>query len=433
MNEIMRIVDVIHREKDIDKELIFIGIEQSILLAAKRHFGKQSEVECHIDRLTGEIHLIRDSVPVDYTTLGRIAAQTAKQVIIQKIREAERDVVLRDYAKRVREMVSGTIQRVEGSSVYVNLGRTEGFLPRSEQVRGELYRPGDRVRCLILEVRQTGPAVQVILSRTHPDLIRRLFEMEVPEILEHIIEIKVIVREPGFRTKIAVYSVDSRVDAVGACVGVRGSRIKNIVDELGGEKIDIIRWSDTPELLIGNSLKPAEVSEIFLYAKTRRAEVIVADDQLSLSIGRRGQNVRLASKLCGWEIDVYSREQMKERSTTGRTELSTLPGIEEVAIGHLIENGIGCWKDIVVKGEAALMRIEGVGLEKAKAIYEFAAVRQKEKDEEAAKKAAEAAAAANPEALPAAGEEKTEGEREGGSKEEKKEEGENSKSQEAAG
>ena len=181
-----------------------------------------------------------------------------------------------------------------------------------------MYRAGDRIRCLILDVQQSGPAVRVILSRAHPDLVKRLFEVEVPEILEHVIEVKSIMREPGFRTKIAVYSIDSRVDAVGACVGVRGSRIKNIVDELGGEKIDIIPWSDTPELLIGNSLKPAEVSEIFLYSKTRRAEVIVADDQLSLSIGRRGQNVRLASKLCGWEIDVYSRDQMRERQTKGR-------------------------------------------------------------------------------------------------------------------
>ena len=262
-----------------------------------------------------------------------------------------------------------------------------------------MYRAGDRIRCLILDVQQSGPAVRVILSRAHPDLVKRLFEVEVPEILEHVIEVKSIMREPGFRTKIAVYSIDSRVDAVGACVGVRGSRIKNIVDELGGEKIDIIRWSDTPELLIGNSLKPAEVSEIFLYSKTRRAEVIVADDQLSLSIGRRGQNVRLASKLCGWEIDVYSRDQMRERQTKGR-ELAALPGIDDAMIGRFVEQGIGGYKDIATRGMESLMRIEGVGIENAQKMYEVALAKHKEW--EAVEAARNRRVAANP-PVPAGG------------------------------
>jgi N utilization substance protein A len=394
MEEMLRIVDVLHREKDIDKELIFQGIELALQSAARKQFGKLSDVRVSIDRGTGAIHAEKDGEIVPASRLGRIAAQAAKQVIMQKIREAERDVIYLNYEGKVREIAAGVVQRLEQGNVIINLGRTEGILPREYQIRSELYKPGDRIRTLITSVEKQGQGVRIVLSRTHDDLVRRLFELEVPEISEKIIEIKVIVREPGYRTKVAVYSVDSRVDAVGACVGIRGSRIKNIVEELNGEKIDIIRWSDTAEILIGNSLKPAEASEIFLYPKTRRAEVVVDDDQLSLAIGRRGQNVRLAGRLCGWEIDAYTQKQMHERSTVGRKELSELPGMTDEWMGRFIEQGFGCWADIVKRGIDALRVLEGIPADRVQEMFAHAQGKQAEKVAAAAELARQAAAAA---------------------------------------
>lgn len=398
MNEILRIVDTIHRDKEIDKEIIFRGIELALESAAKKHFGKGVEVEVNIDRMTGEIAALKDGVPVDHTSLGRIAAQSAKQVMISKIREAERDVIYEDYEKKLRQMVTGTVQRMEGGLVVVNLGRTEGILPRSEQVRGEMYKAGDRIRCLIIDVVKNPQNVKIILSRAHVDLVRRLFEVEIPEISEKIIEIKEIVREPGNRTKIAVYSIDMKVDAVGACVGVRGSRIKNIVDELNNEKVDIIGYSDVPEIYIGNALKPAEGNEVYSYSKTKRAEVVVNEDQLSLAIGKRGQNVRLAAKLTGWEIDVYAPEQMKWRSTEGRQELAAIPEVEEEMLGHLVEHGFGCWQDIVTRGVRGLMHVEGMEEETAERFYEYAREQQEEKEKREAEEAAAAEAQAQAQA-----------------------------------
>jgi len=308
--DILRLVDALRREKDIDPEVIFQGIEAALLTAARKHFGAEENLRVHVDRQTGKISAYEGDREINPEALGRIAAQTAKQVIIQKIREAERDSITEEFAARVGTVVTGTVYRFEGPNIIVNLGRTEGLLPRSEQIANENYHQGDRIRALVLEVKPVGTRVRVVLSRTHPDLVRRLFELEVPEVAEGIVEVRAIAREAGHRTKIAVSSRDPKVDCYGACIGVQGARIKNIVNELNGEKVDVVRWSDDPQVLIAQTLKPAEIEEIRLEAAARRAVVIVAPDQLSLAIGKRGQNVRLASKLIGWEIEITTREEL---------------------------------------------------------------------------------------------------------------------------
>lgn len=322
---LLRLVDSLHRDKEIAKDVVFQGIEAALTTAARKHFKSQEMVSIQIDRNTGEILAKEGDRMIDPSELGRITAQTAKQVIIQKIREAERDVIYDDFISRRGVIVSGTVQRFEGSAIIVNLGKTEGILQRAEQIDGEHYNTNERVRAIVFDVKKIGIRVRILLSRTHPDFVRRLFELEVPEISEHTIEIKALAREPGHRTKIAVASGDPNVDCVGACVGVRGSRIKNIVDELNGEKIDIIRWSDEPEVLLPNALKPADVSGIILSSGNQVATIVVPNDQLSLAIGKRGQNVRLASRLTSWDIDIITESEFEERQKTsaeGFTEVA---------------------------------------------------------------------------------------------------------------
>ena len=319
---LLRLVDSLHRDKEIAKDVVFQGIEAALTTAARKHFKSQEPVSIQIDRNTGEILAKEGEHTIDPSELGRITAQTAKQVIIQKIREAERDVIYEDFFSRRGDIVSGTVQRFEGSTIIVNLGKTEGVLQRSEQIDGEHYNTNERVRAIVYDVKKIGVRVRILLSRAHPDFVRRLFELEVPEIAENTIEIKTLVRDPGHRTKIAVASSDLNVDCVGACVGVRGSRIKNIVDELNGEKIDIIRWSDEPEVLLPNALKPAEVSGIILSAENQVATIVVPNDQLSLAIGKRGQNVRLASRLTSWDIDIITESEFDERQKSGAVGLA---------------------------------------------------------------------------------------------------------------
>ncbi len=313
--ELLRIIDAIHREKDIDREALFEGIELALLTAARRQYGMEGELNVKIDRDTGDLAAYQETpegqveIPLD---LGRIAAQTAKQVIIQKIREAERDVVFDEYQSRLHTNVTGSVQRFEGGTIIANLGKTEAILPKTEQVRGENYRVGDRIRAFVMDIKKLGQKVKIVLSRSHPDFIRKLFELEVPELAEGLIEVKTLVREAGYKTKMAVQSLDGKVDGIGACVGVRGTRIKNVIDELNGEKIDVIRWSDQSDELIGNALKPAQVNAIALDPENMRAKVVVDDDQLSLAIGRRGQNVRLAAKLCKWDISIVTESEFQE-------------------------------------------------------------------------------------------------------------------------
>jgi len=320
--ELLRIIDSIHREKSIDKEIVFAGIESALATACRKHFGVEEDVTVIVSRETGAITATERGRPIDPETLGRIAAQTAKQVMIQKIREAERDVIFSEFEERVGTLVNGTVQRFEGRNIIVNLSRTEGILPVSEQMRNESYRVGERIQCVIYEVKKAGPRVRIVLSRSHQNLIRRLFELEVPEIAERIIEIRAIAREAGHRTKVAVSSVDPRVDCVGACVGVRGTRIKSIVDEVNGEKIDIVRWNDSSEILIMNALKPAEIEKMILDedVEPKKATVFVREDQLSLAIGKKGQNVRLASKMAKWDIDIVPSEDGASRISAARPE-----------------------------------------------------------------------------------------------------------------
>ena len=313
--DLLRMIDVLHREKDIPKEVLFLGLEEAVAAAVRKRLGVGDDLIVTIDRKSGEIGVEDDEGEYEFelAELGRIAAQACKQTFIQKVREAERDVLYDEYETRVGNLVNGTVQRFDNDNLVINLGRTEAYLPREERVRGETFSPGDRIRAIVLEVRKDGPRVRIIVSRTHPDLVRRLFELEVPEIADNIIEIKRVVREPGYRTKMAVVSQDPKIDCIGACVGVRGSRIKAVIDELRGERIDIIRWSDSLETLIMNGLKPATIHLDNIYADVdSHSAVVVADeDQQSLAIGKKGQNVRLASRLCGWDIDIKTREEFE--------------------------------------------------------------------------------------------------------------------------
>ncbi|MEC9048368.1 MAG: transcription termination factor NusA, partial [Planctomycetota bacterium] len=307
--EILRYIDSIARDKEIDKEALILGIEQAMSHALAKKYGVD-DVEIMLDRETGEFVC---NYEVSMQEQGRIFAMSVKQAIITRVREAERDVIYTEYEAKLGEIVSGNIQRFEGDTVIVNLGRNlEGILPRSEKVRSENYNVGERIRALVYEVKKVGPRVKVILSRTHRDLVRALFELEVPEIADGTIMIRRIEREPGYRTKLAVDSGDDKVDCVGACVGVRGNRIKSIIDELNGERIDIIRWSNDSMTLIANALKPAEVGDITLDPDVKKALVIVGEDQQSLAIGRKGQNVRLASKLTAWDIDIMTRAELEQ-------------------------------------------------------------------------------------------------------------------------
>lgn len=365
--ELLRIVDAIHRDKKIDKEIVLRGIQTALASAARKHYklDEDAAVKVTIDEKSGDISAIIDGRTVAPAELGRIAAQTAKQVIIQRIREAEQDVLYEEYQGRVGTLINGIVRRFEGHNVIVSLGKTEGVVPRSEQIYSESYQPGDRLRLYILDVRRVGSKARIIVSRTAPQLVQRLFELEVPEIAEGIIDIRGIAREAGHRSKVAVKSSDPRVDCVGACVGVRGSRIKSIVEELNGEKIDIVRWSDNPEEFVCESLKPAKVGQVYLDEDGSAATVVVDDTQLSLAIGRRGQNVRLASRLSGREIDIVSKTQLAERAGESISELSSIPEIDEALAGELCREGFESLQDLADVGEEGLAAIAAVGAAKA--------------------------------------------------------------------
>ena len=340
--ELLRIVDNIAHDKNIDKESIFADLEEAMVSAARKHFGElESNIVVNIDRNTGQITASKDGVQIDIKQLGRIPAQTAKQVMIQKIRADERDSIYAEFVQRKGEIVSGSVVRYEGGTLIVNLDRwTEGFMPKSEQIMGQTHRVGERIRCLILDVKETSNQVKIILSRTHPEFIRRLFELEVPEINEKIIEIRALAREASYRTKVAVVSFDDKVDPVGACVGVRGSRIKNIVDELGGEKIDIVRWNESSQVLVANALMPAKVSEIALCFELGRATVVVDEDQLSLAIGKHGQNVRLAARLAGWDIDILTPDEYNQGIERLTNCVKSVEDADDTIVDKLIALGV---------------------------------------------------------------------------------------------
>jgi N utilization substance protein A len=433
--ELLKVVEGMHREKQIPPEDIFTGIEAAVFLAVQKHYGEEEQVEVIIDHDTGIIHAFRGPaddldeeededlefegeegqerppkppkppkpkrIPylevIDPEELGRIAAQAAKQAMIQKIREAECASLYDIYHAQKGDLIHGTVQRFEGGAATVTLGKSESLLPKSEQIPGETHHVGERVKAVILDVRKVGHRVKIILSRNHPDFVRRLFEQEIPEIADKTIEIRAIAREAGYRTKIAVSSIDLKVDCVGACVGVRGSRIKNIVDELGGERIDIVRWNDSLQVLIPNALQPAQIEEVFLYPRLGRAIVLVKEDQLSLAIGRRGQNVRLASKLVGWDIEIMTHEEYNEEIDKAVRWFEEIPDVSPETVEAFIEEGFLSYDDLTFLEPAQLAELGGVSEEQAEEIIEFAeeAAERVEEEEKVAKaNAAEAKAVA---------------------------------------
>jgi len=377
--ELLRIVDAIHRDKEIDKDIVFTGIEQALVAASQKFYGEEANVIVKVDRQSGAITATHEGEVIDADSLGRISAQMAKQIIIQKIREAERDRVFDDFITEKASIVSGVVQRQEGGVVTVNLGKVEAILPRSEQLPGEQYQSGARIRALLLDVRKNGQRVKLVLSRAHPDFIRRLFEQEIPEVAEGIIEIRSIAREAGHRTKVAVASIDSKVDCVGACVGVRGSRIKNILDELEGERIDIIRWNESLQTMIPESLGPAEIDDVQIYPRVGRAVVLVRDDQLSLAIGKGGRNVRLASKLCGIDIVIMKSEELDAALDRAKVDLLGTPYLDEEMVEALVEEGILNVDDLSVTEPDTLMEIAGIEEEQALEILDYAEARADER------------------------------------------------------
>lgn len=374
--ELLRIVDAIHRDKSIDKEVVFEGIEQAILSAARKHFGEENDLEVRVDRVHGNPSVKLGGKEVDSDALGdllgRISAQTAKQVMIQKIREAERDSLFTEYTDQRNQIVSGTVSKIEGGAAIISLGKSEGLLPRGEQIPGELYRIGDRVRAIVLEVRKAGSRVKIILSRTHVEFVRRLFELEIPEVAERVIEVRSLAREAGYRSKVAVSCIDNNIDAVGACVGVRGARIKNITGELGDEKIDIVRWNDSLQVLVPNALQPAEVEDVILCPMLGRVIVLVRDDQLSLAIGKRGQNVRLASKLVGWDIEVMTQEELDEQLERAVQAFSEVPGCSAELAENLVAQGFLSFDDLSIIEPDQLAELGSLTEEECSAIVDFA-------------------------------------------------------------
>ena len=419
--DIKRVVDQISRDKGIDKHILIKALEEALRSAAKKKFGPKADIEAQYNEETGEIEVfqfkevvetvsdpdlqisleegrqldpeceIGDSLgtKMDTSTFGRIAAQSAKQVIIQRMKDAERDAVYANYIDRKGEIINGIVQRFDRGDIIVNLGSTEAVLPVREQVPRENYRRGDRIRALILDVLYESRGPQVILSRTHPDFLIMLFKTEVPEISEGLVEIKGAAREPGSRAKIAVASEDSDIDPVGACVGMKGSRVQNVVQELRGEKIDIIPWHVDAAKYVCNALQPAEISRVIIDEAHRSMEVIVPDEYLSVAIGKRGQNVRLASKLTGWQLDVSSESQYSEAMKSGYDSLMALPGVGISMADALFEQGFYSAEELAKATVEDLVQIRGIGEEKAQQLIDNARVylenlaREKEAEAEA--------------------------------------------------
>ena len=402
--ELLRIVDAVARDKNINREVVFEDLEAAMISALRKAHAQTDEVIVRLDRATGDMAASVNGKPMAPRDLGRIAAQTAKQVLIQRIRAAERGSLFEEYQERKGQIVTGRVARWEGGSLIVDLGRIESILPKSEQIPGDSHQPEERIRALILDVRDQTSSVKIVLSRTHPDFIRALFELEVPEVAEKVIEIKAIAREAGYRTKVAVSSLDTKVDPIGACVGIRGSRIKNIVDELGGEKIDIVRWNDSSKILIAQSLKPAEVSEIALCFELGRATVVVVDDQLSLAIGKRGQNVRLAARLTGWDIDILTPEEFNAGLDVLEKALREVAGVDSATVDRVVAMGMVNVLDVEEVGPQPLVneltlteelaqRIVSRCSEEAKRVAEQQAAKTKAAAAAKVAAAAEAAAA----------------------------------------
>jgi len=430
--DLNRVIEQVAKEKGIDRGIVVAAVEEMMHSAARRTFGPDRNIESRFNAELGEIELFEIKtvvenvadpalevavdearakldpeaevgdeilIKLDTATMGRIAAQAAKQNLIQHIRDAERKQIYNEFKDRKLEIVSGIVQRFERKNMIVNLGRTEAILPEKEQIPHERYRQGDRIRALITEVDLSEKGLSIVLSRTSTDFLRTLFEQEVPEMYEGIVEIRQSAREPGGRAKVAVYSKDSDVDPVGACVGMKGTRVQAVVQELRGEKIDIVPWTDDQAELVCRALAPAKVSKVIIDEDEHAMEVIVPDDQLSLAIGKRGQNVRLAHRLTGWKLDVRGEGEAEEEARSARASLNSIPGIGDINAELLFQWGFRSSEQLAEADEATF-GVEGISPERATQIIMAARehVANKRRLEEAARVKAEAEAQAQAEA-----------------------------------
>ena len=415
--ELSRVIEQVSKEKGIDRSIVINAIETAMLSAAKKLVSPSTQLEAKFNPEIGEVELFKILTVVDHVVdpetqiavddarqnldpeaqvgddlleklgqrYGRIAAQAAKQSLIQRLRDAERDIIYNEFKDRKGELThSGIVQRFEKKNIIVNLGRTDAILPEKEQIPRERYRQGDRIRAYILEVEMSSKGPQIVLSRTHPGFLIKLFEQEVPEVYEGIVEIKGAAREPGGRAKIAVVSNDADVDPVGACVGMKGTRVQAVVQELRGEKIDIVNWTSDAAEFVCRALAPAKVAKIIMDEDEKSMEVIVPDDQQSLAIGRKGQNVRLASRLSGFKLDVRSESEAEDEARQARASLIGVPGISDVAAELLYQNGFKSAEELARADEHALAEIEGLGPEKAASILKAARTYVEAKQREAA-------------------------------------------------
>lgn len=392
-SELSRVIEQVGKDKGIDRQVIVDAVVQGMLLAARKKYGTYREIEASYNEESGEVELFEfkevverekfideeveipqddalkldpeatlgDSIGIkmDTSDLGRIAAQTAKQIILQKVRDAEREIIFNEFEQRKGEIASGIARRVERGAIVVDLGRTEAFIPPREQIPGESFKPGDRLQGYISEVRQTTRGPQIIMSRADERYLVKLFEVEVPEVYDGIVEIMAAAREPGARAKIAVVSKDAAVDPVGACVGMKGSRVQAIVQELKGEKIDIVPWNEDITRFAANALAPAEISRIFLDEENKELEIVCPDTQLSLAIGKRGQNVRLAAKLTGWKIDILSESSAAARTAESIFNLMLIPGMTETMAQNIFQSGFGSFPALAKSGVEDVMTIPG--------------------------------------------------------------------------
>jgi N utilization substance protein A len=405
--EVLEALGQITREKNVPMELVLETLEASLKSAAKKKFGSSDHIRVTIDQSSGEIAIyatkkvvsevedkglemsLEEARQIDsdvkvgeeveqklsFAEFGRNAIQAAKQILIQRIREAEREKIFEDYSERIGEIITGTVQQIDRGNIIVNLGRPEGIVPIKEQIRRERYRQGDTIRAYLMDVQKTTKGPQIILSRTHPGFLAKLFELEVPEIYEKIVEIKAIAREAGDRSKVAVSSNDARVDPVGACVGLKGIRVQNIVRELSNERIDIVPWSPDPDTFITKAISPAKVSRIEIDEAEDKIILVVEEDQLSLAIGRAGQNVRLAAKLTGWKIDILSEEEYRQRQAEKAAmlvDIADLPGVGKKLAGEFQRAGVESVQDMVNWSEEQLQQIPGVGPATAKKLHQAA-------------------------------------------------------------
>ncbi len=405
--EILEALSQITKDKNIDIDFVIESLEAGLMLAAKKKFGNTENIKIDIDRKSGEIKITASKkvvkevadpaleitlneakkmdpeakskgeveVDIGFEEFGRNAILAAKQILIQRVREAEREMIFEEYKDKIEDIITGNVQQVDKGNLLVNLGRAEGIIPLKEQIPKERYRQGDRIRACILDVQKTAKGPQIVLSRAHPKFLQRLFELEVPEIYERIVEIKAVAREPGERSKIAVSSIDDRVDPVGACVGVKGSRVQNIVRELSNERIDIVPWSAMPETFATKALAPAKVVHIDTYYDDNSMTIVVEDDRLSLAIGRSGQNARLASKLIGWKVNILGESEYKEQKRVEdqlKIYVSELPGVGKKLKEKLAEAGIETIQDLAKSSIETLSQIEGIGQKKAASLIEAA-------------------------------------------------------------